>query len=148
MPRKTSRPLSGNVVRSLPGVTVCMDMDNRQNLQLRILSITADPFAHHILSRNQVPASSGLTAVRRVSEISDTPPPSLTTDALSMTHRLAVEEALRKGCTPVANIRPGICHFCQTRKTTQWRKGPAGIRTLCNVTMINYSSVGMWSRMG
>ncbi len=115
-------------------------MDSKQNLHLRILNITADPFAHHILTRKKVPANSDASVVRRISEVSDTPPPFLPPDNASMTHRLAVEEALRKGCTPASSIRPGICHFCQTRKTTQWRKGPAGIRTLCNVTMIEFIS--------
>ncbi|KAJ3193076.1 hypothetical protein HK101_005488 [Irineochytrium annulatum] len=34
---------------------------------------------------------------------------------------------------------PGCCQFCGVRKTGQWRRGPAGQRTLCNACGINWS---------
>ncbi|KAJ3118592.1 hypothetical protein HDU96_000053 [Phlyctochytrium bullatum] len=33
----------------------------------------------------------------------------------------------------------GACQFCGARKTGQWRRGPAGQRTLCNACGINWS---------
>ncbi|KAI8835087.1 hypothetical protein BC829DRAFT_406738 [Chytridium lagenaria] len=33
----------------------------------------------------------------------------------------------------------GVCQFCSVRKTGQWRRGPAGQRTLCNACGINWS---------
>ncbi|KAI9356567.1 hypothetical protein DFJ73DRAFT_758608 [Zopfochytrium polystomum] len=38
-----------------------------------------------------------------------------------------------------AGSGPGVCHFCQARKTGQWRRGPAGQRTLCNACGINWT---------
>ncbi|KAJ3084723.1 hypothetical protein HDU99_006157 [Rhizoclosmatium hyalinum] len=34
--------------------------------------------------------------------------------------------------------KPGICHFCKSSKTGQWRRGPGGMRTLCNACGINW----------
>ncbi|KAJ3213724.1 blue light receptor [Dinochytrium kinnereticum] len=34
---------------------------------------------------------------------------------------------------------PLVCQFCGVRKTGQWRRGPAGQRTLCNACGINWS---------
>jgi hypothetical protein len=33
----------------------------------------------------------------------------------------------------------GMCHFCGAKKTGQWRRGPAGQRTLCNACGINWT---------
>ncbi|KAJ1558544.1 hypothetical protein HK405_013441 [Cladochytrium tenue] len=38
-----------------------------------------------------------------------------------------------------AGSGPGVCHFCQSRRTGQWRRGPAGQRTLCNACGINWT---------
>ncbi|KAI8844699.1 hypothetical protein BJ741DRAFT_217016 [Chytriomyces cf. hyalinus JEL632] len=34
--------------------------------------------------------------------------------------------------------KPGVCHFCKSCKTGQWRRGPGGMRTLCNACGINW----------
>jgi len=31
------------------------------------------------------------------------------------------------------------CHFCNTRETPEWRKGPAGKHTLCNACGLRYA---------
>ncbi|KAI8828977.1 hypothetical protein BJ741DRAFT_582472 [Chytriomyces cf. hyalinus JEL632] len=38
----------------------------------------------------------------------------------------------------IAPPKPGVCHFCQSCKTGQWRRGPGGMRTLCNACGINW----------
>jgi hypothetical protein len=53
--------------------------------------------------------------------------------ANGLTHRDAVDLILKNGlslCKPT----PGICQICSSRKTGQWRRGPHGPRTLCNVS--------------
>ncbi|KAJ3074825.1 hypothetical protein HDU98_010094 [Podochytrium sp. JEL0797] len=40
-----------------------------------------------------------------------------------------------------SNLSPaklGVCHFCKSNKTGQWRRGPGGMRTLCNACGINW----------
>ncbi|KAI9335537.1 hypothetical protein BDR26DRAFT_865927 [Obelidium mucronatum] len=38
----------------------------------------------------------------------------------------------------VSPAKPGVCHFCKSNKTGQWRRGPGGMRTLCNACGINW----------
>ncbi|KAJ3089514.1 hypothetical protein HK102_006214 [Quaeritorhiza haematococci] len=62
----------------------------------------------------------------------DSSPPLLIGPDGSMprTHRDAVDMIVRRG--PLGKPIPGVCQICSTRKTGQWRRGPAGPRTLCN----------------
>ncbi|KAJ3263846.1 hypothetical protein HDU77_009870 [Chytriomyces hyalinus] len=49
--------------------------------------------------------------------------------------------SLQHQSTLLASItppKPGVCHFCQSCKTGQWRRGPGGMRTLCNACGINW----------
>ncbi|KAJ3234541.1 hypothetical protein HDU81_001354 [Chytriomyces hyalinus] len=55
-------------------------------------------------------------------------PPQRTTSSLRQNAILAA----------IAPPKPGVCHFCQSCKTGQWRRGPGGMRTLCNACGINW----------
>ncbi|KAJ7194150.1 hypothetical protein GGX14DRAFT_586965, partial [Mycena pura] len=41
----------------------------------------------------------------------------------------------RSRATPPAARK---CHSCQTRETPEWRRGPDGVRTLCNACGLQY----------
>ncbi|KAJ3125532.1 blue light receptor [Physocladia obscura] len=36
------------------------------------------------------------------------------------------------------SMKNGVCQFCKSNKTGQWRRGPGGMRTLCNACGINW----------
>ena len=51
-----------------------------------------------------------------------------------LTHRDAVDMILMNGLS-LSKPLPGLCQICAVRKTGQWRRGPHGPRTLCNVSI-------------
>ncbi|KAJ3415185.1 blue light receptor [Chytridiales sp. JEL 0842] len=87
-------------------------------------------------SKNRKPAPSQLTITTSKSALKDIPPslPSCTATELSM-----LSESDDKDSSNVCGGINGACHFCGIKKTGQWRRGPAGQRTLCNACGINWT---------
>uniref|UniRef100_A0A0E0LIY3 GATA-type domain-containing protein n=1 Tax=Oryza punctata TaxID=4537 RepID=A0A0E0LIY3_ORYPU len=53
------------------------------------------------------------------------------------------ESSLRKVVFPVDLNNPRICSHCQTSKTSVWRNGPFGPKSLCNACGIRYHRKGI-----
>jgi len=51
-----------------------------------------------------------------------------------------------KKCSKRA-ARPGRCHSCGRSETPEWRRGPDGARTLCNVCGLNYAKLTRKQRL-
>ncbi len=74
---------------------------------------------------------------QRLKSVSPTPtdPPSSdsSTDSLALKFHINREKGVgrkRKSSYPASDIH---CSWCQSNKTSQWRRGPKGPRSLCNV---------------
>lgn len=125
------------------------------NLSVKILHITSESFARRMLKRQKreragVQSSpAGGRSKRAAPRPRDSPLGGGASSPAAgggpddagdfKTHRHFVEEMLREGAAGSGNAQPGVaCQICGTRKTGQWRRGPEGPRTLCNVCSLAY----------
>uniref|UniRef100_A0A0E0E9L0 GATA-type domain-containing protein n=1 Tax=Oryza meridionalis TaxID=40149 RepID=A0A0E0E9L0_9ORYZ len=53
------------------------------------------------------------------------------------------ESSLHKAAVPLDLNYPRICSHCQTSKTSVWRNGPFGPKSLCNACGIRYHRKGI-----
>jgi hypothetical protein len=116
------------------------------------------------LSIAQIKHTTGITFSFRLIPLSDSvylckgfelEPAVHTISSLSLVRRMNIfKEKKVKKSSPIAQKkrRPGTtssvigeCVWCGVHKTAQWRRGPNGARSLCNVFSIN---IALWYRMG
>jgi hypothetical protein len=155
MPKIKSTPISGTAIRSKHGVTISISMSNENirpespsssnseadnSLSVRILSVTSEAkairslyHARQSLRNSRSPPAKSRRARNRETSMplsSNNGSVSGMEDGDTKTHRHWVQDPSMWNL----NAEPGTCMICATRKTGQWRRGPEGPRTLCNVS--------------
>ncbi|KAJ3044401.1 hypothetical protein HDV00_002293 [Rhizophlyctis rosea] len=68
-----------------------------------------------------------------------TPPPTRTPKPQQRRTSASKETTKYTRTITHATSTPGVCHSCGTTKTGQWRRGPAGPRTLCNACGLEFA---------
>jgi hypothetical protein len=154
MPKIKSKPISGTEIREKPGVVLSLtatpavnrsptssstyDADN--NLSIKILQVTSEAYAKFNARRAQLSKSPPPRRKPKNRADRDRETSVGASSASGMderegdykSHRHFVQEMLEKG--EFKDVQPGIaCQICGVRKTGQWRRGPQGPRSLCNV---------------
>jgi hypothetical protein len=128
LPPRFIRPMTAPA--SLPNLAEVEDMISRSRLQLQYLSETHDEvIARHIEYGRQTVQGG------RPEIIEPIKPPLQIVSHASCGGTTSIH--VRK---PGRNVpRPGYCHQCARIESPEWRRGPDGLRSLCNACGLHYA---------
>jgi hypothetical protein len=137
--REFIRPYSGLPLQAIrppiaatfaPTLAEVEDMVARSRLQLQYLSMIHDEvIARHIEYGRQTAQGDHPETI----ETSQPPVQVLSHASCDGTNSAHVKKTERK----VA--RPGRCHQCARVESPEWRRGPGGLRSLCNACGLHYA---------